>query len=220
MNEIEIKTKLDTLAEYQAQRDLMEANKRALLDEAKIPAEVEAIVNLGMQEIGKVEMSFIPTFNALSKEEDAELAKIVIPDEIKAALVEIDRQRAAVKAARFAQDAEIRKRIQAIKTEIQARVEAETRGVYTAISQRRAEIEAEFSGKSEAVDENIRKLTDEIKDNVKFLRRSVKSDHFHAIYVSGRVTWNTDKMEAWTIDHPFLLAARKEGEPSCTLRRI
>jgi hypothetical protein len=42
MTEAEIKTKLDTLSEYQAHRDLLEADKRKFLDEVKIPAEVEA----------------------------------------------------------------------------------------------------------------------------------------------------------------------------------
>jgi len=35
------------LAEYHSQKDGIEANKRALLDDVKIPAEVEAVVSEG-----------------------------------------------------------------------------------------------------------------------------------------------------------------------------
>ena len=68
--------------------------------------------------------------------------------------------------------------------------------------------------------ENIDALEKQIKDAVKALKKSVKGDFFHAVYVSGRITWNTDKMEAWRVDHPWLNDARKEGEPSITLRKI
>ena len=187
MTELEIKTKLDTLAEHQAQHDLMEADKRALLEEVKIPAEVQAIVNAGLKQMSEVEMSFTPILEEYQKEANAKLALIVVPEEIKAALAEIDRQRAEVNTKRQWQDAEVRGRIQAAKTQIQAKVEVETKGIYTALVQRKAEIEAEFAGKAEAVDENIRKLTDDIKAGIKTLGASVKGEHYQAVYVSGRV---------------------------------
>jgi len=70
------------------------------------------------------------------------------------------------------------------------------------------------------VEDNIKKLEAEIKAEVKTGGTSVKGKYFHAVYVKGRVTWNTDKMDAWLVDHPFLKEARKEGDPSITLRRI
>ena len=51
MNESEIKSKLDKLANFQAHRDLLESDKRALLDDVKVPAEVEAIVSAGMKHV-------------------------------------------------------------------------------------------------------------------------------------------------------------------------
>lgn len=220
MNEAEIKTKLDTLAEYQAQRDLIEADKRALLDEVKIPAEVQAIVSAGMKKASEVFVSFTPEVEASIAQEKAELDAIVIPEEIKVALAEIDAKRVAVSERYRAQDAQRREKIAEQQVAIRTKVEEETKGVYTALAQRKVEIEAEFAGKAEAVDDNIRKLTDEIKDDVKVLGASVKANHFQAVYVRGRITWNTDKMEAWMVDHPFLKEARKEGDPSVTIRRI
>jgi FAD/FMN-containing dehydrogenase len=220
MDETEIKSMLDTLSNWQARRDLLEADKRALLDDVKIPAEVEAIVSAGMKQMSEVEGSFNPTLKTLREVTEAKLALIVIPEEIKSALAEIDRQRAAIRTHQSDQENEISQRIRTIKAEVQAEVEDKTKGIYTAIAQRRAEIEAEFSGKEEAVDDNIRKLTEEIKAEIVTLKKSVKGEHYHGIYVTGRITWNTDMMEGWRETFPFLEKARKEGAPSVTLRRI
>jgi len=220
MNESEIKSKLDQLADFQAHRDLLESDKRALLDDVKIPAEVEAIVSAGLKQMGEVEASFDPLLDALRKNAETQLSTIIIPDEIKAALAEIDRQRKTVQDTLFKAECVIREKIRAAKETTSARVEAQTADVYAAIAQRKAEIEAEFAGKSEAVDENIRKLTEEIKAEIVTLKKSVKGDHFHAVYMAGRITWNTDMMEGWRETFPFLEKARKEGAPSVTLRRI
>jgi len=220
MNEAEIKTKLDALSEYQAHRDLLDGEKRKLLDDVKIPEEVQNIVTAGMKQMSDVEGSFSPSLKSIQEDADKKLAEIVVPDEIRAALAEIDRQRKAVQDARFTSECAIREQIRTMKAEVQASVEAKTKDVYDAIAQRKAEIEVEFSGKSEAVDENIRKLTEEIKAEVKALGTSVKGDHFQAVYVKGRVTWDTSKMDGYAVGHPEVLFMRKEGDPSVTLRRI
>jgi phage host-nuclease inhibitor protein Gam len=220
MNETDIKTMLDTLADYQARRDLLESEKHALLEEVKIPAEVETIVKNGMKQMGEAEMSFIPAFEAQQKEAEVNLAKIVVPEEIKVALAEIDRQRAEVNAKRAEQDAEVRQQIQTAKAEIQAKVEAETKGVYDALQQRRAEIEAEFAGKAEVVDDNIKKLTEEIKVATKDVGVTVKGQYYMAVYVKGRVSWNNDMLDGMIALVPQLEQARKYGEPSITIRRI
>jgi hypothetical protein len=220
MNENEIKVKLNTLADYQAHKDLIDIDKRTLLDKETVPEEVQAMVTAGMKEISDVEMSFTKAFEENQREVAAQLVEIVIPDEIKAALAEIDRQRAEVKLAASKRDEEIRRHIQVAKVEIQAKIEAQTKDIYSAIANRKAEIEAEFAGKSEAVDENIRKLTEEIKADVKALGETVKAEHFQAVYVKGRVTWDTSKMDGYAVGHPEVLFMRKEGDPSVTLRRI
>ena len=220
MNENEIKVKLDTLSEYQAHRDLLEADKRALLEDVRVPDEVQAIVGAGMKRMSEVEMSFTPMIVAYQEEQDKKLADIVVPEEIKAALAEIDRQRKEVVAARAAQDAEVRARIQTAKAQIQAEVEAQTHGIYTALAQRKAEIEAEFAGKAEAVDDNIRKLTEEIKADVKEIGFTVKSDHFQAVYTKAKKTWIPQRLEAYTDHHPDIKDCYTVGEPSVTLRRI
>ena len=220
MNETEIKSMLDALSDFQAHRDLLDADKRTLLEDVKIPAEVEAIVSAGMKQMGEVEGSFFATLQSLRGEAEEKLALITIPEEIKTALAEIDRQRAAIRTHQSDQENEIAQRIRDIKAEVQSSVEARTKDIYAAIAQRKAEIEAEFAGKAEAVDDNIRKLTEEIKAEVKAIGASVKADHFQAVYVKGRITWDTSKMDGYAVGHPEVLFMRREGEPSVTLRRI
>ncbi len=82
------------------------------------------------------------------------------------------------------------------------------------------EIEAEFADKTEAVNTNIAKLEEEIKQSVKVLGTSVKSKFFHAVWVKGRVSWDTKAMDNYAIYHPEILKMRKQGEPSVSLRKI
>jgi len=217
---METNEKLDQLAEFQSQRDSIEIEKRALLDEVKIPSEVEEIVSEGMKKMSEVESTFAPLIKELEDDVNAQLAIIVIPDEIKIALEEIDRQRAEVRTYQRNMEADISQRIRLTRNEIQADVDAKTKDIYNAIAQRKAEIEVEFSGKAEAVDENIKKLTEEIKSDVLTLGVSVKGKHYQGIYVKGRVTWDTSKMDGYAVGHPEVLFMRKEGDPSCTIRKI
>jgi len=233
MNET-IEQKLDTLAEFHAQKDLLEIDKRKLLDDVKIPAEVEAVVNEGIKAMADIENSMRTTAKTFDALIEKELSEIVIPDELTTKLADLDRQRTKlmnefsdiekqrimINAKKRANDDILTDSINIRKRGLQAEIEAKTKAVYAQVAQRKLEIEAEFSGKAEDVEENIKKLEAEIKAEVKAGKKSVKGKFFHAVYVSGRITWNTDKMEAWILDHPFLKDARKEGEPSITLRRV
>ena len=220
MNETEIKNALDRLAEFHAKRDMLEFEKRKLLKENKVPEYVQAIVNQGMNKMAEATKAIQPSIDALYLAAEEKRKALVIPEEIKAALAKIDEQRAAIEQESRALETAIRKGEGQERAAIQAEIEAQTKAVYDAIEQRNRDIEAEFSGKAEAADTNIKALEAEIKAAVKELKTSVKASHFHAVYVSGRITWNTDKMEAWRVSYPFLNDARKEGEPSITLRRI
>lgn len=234
MTEEIIKQKLDTLAEFYSQKDALELRKRELLDEVKVPAEIEQIVKDGMRRVSAVEDEMSARYLEVNAIIEARLSEIVIPQEYKDALAELYRQRAeivskmceveaqkkSIKAEQEEKHAELLGQIRSRKQAIQSEIEQETRDVYKQIEQRKTDIEIEFSGKAEDVEANIKKLEAEIKADVKATGASVKGKFFHAVYVKGRVTWNTDKMDAWLVDHPFLKDARKEGEPSITLRKV
>lgn len=91
--------------------------------------------------------------------------------------------------------------------------------VYTAeIKARISEIEAEFAGKTEGVSENIAALEAEIKKAVTQNGASVKGNFLHAVFAKGRVSWDTKSLEGYAAAHPELLAFRKEGDPSVSIR--
>lgn len=87
------------------------------------------------------------------------------------------------------------------------------------IKQAIADIEAEFAGKSEAVDENIEALTAEIKADVLAGGATVKGAHMMAVYAKGRVSWDTKALDGVVVLHPELAQFRKEGEPSVSIRK-
>ena len=91
--------------------------------------------------------------------------------------------------------------------------------IYTAeIKARMAEIEAEFATKTEGVAANIAALEAEIKRAVVAHGASVKGSVFHAVFAKGRVSWDTKSLDGYATAHPELLAFRKEGEPSVSIR--
>lgn len=243
-----IEQKLDRLAEYESQRDLIEINKRAALDDVKVPFEVENIVKNSMLEIAAVEDTMRPAFQQFKAQIQQELSQIVIPEEIKAQLAEIDAQRTALLQKQSAFETETLEKIRAKKAEIQATAEEKTRSVYADIERRKREIEEEFSDNLGAVNANIEALKAEIKKDTIAQKQTFKGSYYTSIFTKGRVTWATDALDS--IYHRLngvlkkidslvsiqdelsevrqsvkeiasdLSAARKEGEPSTQLRKI
>lgn len=83
-----------------------------------------------------------------------------------------------------------------------------------------AEIEAEFSDKNKIVFEKIALLENEIKELVKQNGASVKGRFLHAVFTKGRVSWDSKQLDGLMIAIPELKQARKEGDPSVSLRKI
>jgi hypothetical protein len=218
MTELETKAKLDQLSDFQAHRDLLDSDKRTLLEDVKVPEEVQAIVSAGMKRM--IEAAVDPEADAFNAAIEAELLAVVIPEEIKVQLTEIDRTRAAIMEKKRRFDFDAVRRYDAQKRTIQSEIEAQTAGVYAAIATRKAEIEAEFAGKSEAVDENIRKLTEEIKADIKTLGVSVKGTHLRAEFTKPKKSWIPQLLDAYTEDHPDIKDCYTLGESSVAIKRI
>jgi hypothetical protein len=94
---------------------------------------------------------------------------------------------------------------QLIPPEIKARIE---------------EIEAEFGGKRQAVDENISELENELKAEVIRHGASVKGSFLRVVYHTGRVTWDTKSLEAYARARPEVMEFRKQGEPYVVIQKI
>lgn len=95
----------------------------------------------------------------------------------------------------------------------------EVRQALDEIKKAEADINAEFAIKSEAVDENIARLTEEIKADVLQIGSTVKGDHMMAVWSKGRVSWDTKSLDGYVVAHPEVAQFRKEGEPSVSIRK-
>ena len=82
------------------------------------------------------------------------------------------------------------------------------------------DIDDEFADKSAGAQANIAELTDAIKVDVLTGAKSVKTEHLQAVFVKGRVSWDTKGVEGYALAHPELMTYRKEGEPSVSIRRV
>ncbi len=84
-----------------------------------------------------------------------------------------------------------------------------------------AELEAldtEYAPLFEALGQQESQLQNEIKDDVRLYGRSVAGPGVKAIYVKGRVYWNTKELNEYAEAHPEILPYRKEGSPSVRIR--
>ena len=217
---MDTKEKLDRLAEFQSQRDLIEIDKRTLLDDVKVPAEVEAIIKAGMEKLNTAGDDYLPDKMDFDKRCDAEYEAIVIPEEIRVALAEIDKKRQSIMDKKRDYDMEVGRIIDKKRIAIQTEVEAQTIDIYAALARRKDEIEAEFSGKEEAVDENIKKLTEDIKADVRNLHYTVNGTYLQAVYGKGKKTWIPQRLDAYTETHPDIKECYTVGEPTISIRKV
>lgn len=83
-----------------------------------------------------------------------------------------------------------------------------------------ADIDAEFAPKQEAVAAKIAALEADAKAAVLAEGATVKGGALQAVYTKGRVTWDGKKLDGMMSLIPQLADARKEGEPSVSIRKV
>ena len=89
--------------------------------------------------------------------------------------------------------------------------------IYTPeIRARVAEVEAEFAGKSEAVNENIATLKSEIEEAVKAHGKTVKSTILQAVWSKARYSYSEDEKDGYI----QAMVYRKLGEPSVSIKAV
>ncbi len=79
-------------------------------------------------------------------------------------------------------------------------------------------LEAEYEPLIEAANENALALESEIKNDVLLRGESVLTDVYQAVYMKGRVAWDTKGIDQYALLHPEVLKFRKQGEPIVALR--
>jgi hypothetical protein len=214
---------LDQLAEFQAQADYLELKRQELLSGVQVPAEVLSAQDAANKRRQQIASDLWSNQNAINAERSEYLAAVnepALPPEYVAAMNAVRAER-----QRIMQECDLRLQAEQTKaTALQAQIEKELQAkvsdVYRQVETRKSEINSEFSEKADAVKNNIDDLTKRIKDEVASAGQSVKGKMFHAVYVKGRVTWNTDMLDGMVIAFPALEKARKVGQPSVTIRKV
>jgi hypothetical protein len=98
--------------------------------------------------------------------------------------------------------------------------EAKRAEVLKAVQAELDALEAEYDPLLDAAQKNASALEAEIKNNVLLGGESVTTDVSQAIYMKGRVTWDTSGIDKYAQLHPEVLKYRKEGQPSVALRTV
>lgn len=62
-------------------------------------------------------------------------------------------------------------------------------------------------------------LATKIKQHVLALHGSIKHAGYQAVYTPGRVAWDDTWLQGYAATHAELLLARKEGQPSVSIRK-
>lgn len=87
------------------------------------------------------------------------------------------------------------------------------------IRQKIADIDAEYAPREDDVNTRIGQVSGAVKTAVVTYGKTVSGDHLQAVYVKGRVTWDTKAIDGYAMNHPELFTFRKEGEPSVSIRK-
>jgi hypothetical protein len=243
-----IQEQLDQLADYQAQIDVLNMDKQALLDAVKIPAEVQSVQDESIKRKRAIDAEYQSKQTELMHQKQSLLATVVVPPEIKAAFEAIENQRAEIEREFNRKNAEAWGEAVRKKELIDRELTDSVAEVYAQVETRKVEINAEFSGKVEAANANIAKLTAQVKAEVVKAGQTVKGAFLQAVYTKGRVTWTTDTLDGvyFTLNKIMemleaavseqreipnvygelrdiaksLAKARKVGDPSVAIRKI
>lgn len=85
--------------------------------------------------------------------------------------------------------------------------------------QQLADIDAELATAIQPAHVMSAILEADIKTEVIKHGASVKGAHMQAVWLKPRVSWDTKALDGYSAAHPELLAFRKEGEPSVSIRK-
>jgi cob(I)alamin adenosyltransferase len=70
------------------------------------------------------------------------------------------------------------------------------------------------------IEKQAEELETEIKAAVLALETPVKGNRLQAVINKGRVSWDAKLLEGYAVAHPEIKAARKEGAPTVTIRKV
>lgn len=86
------------------------------------------------------------------------------------------------------------------------------------IKEKLAEIDAEFAPKINELNARNQALIDTIKGEVLLTGQTLNGDFHQAVYMKGRVSYDTKALDGYASAHPEIAQFRKEGAPSVSIR--
>ena len=81
-------------------------------------------------------------------------------------------------------------------------------------------IEAEYQPKLDALQEKLKSLEDEVKEQVLNTGSTLKGNVVMAVYRKGSTKWDEKHLERLAAEYPRILEAKVEGKPSVAIQRI
>jgi hypothetical protein len=88
------------------------------------------------------------------------------------------------------------------------------------INARLAAVDAKYLGEMGDLQDKIAKINEEVRAEVLAIGASVKGTTLHAVWVKGRVSWDTKALDGYAAGHPEISQFRKEGQPSVSIRPV
>jgi hypothetical protein len=102
----------------------------------------------------------------------------------------------------------------------QAHAAARRQAITPAVRQALARVDAAYAPQIAALESTMALAEGCLKQAVLERGASVKGTALHAIYVKGRVTWDSRYLDIYAASHPEIQPARTEGQPSVSLRKV
>lgn len=83
-----------------------------------------------------------------------------------------------------------------------------------------AAVEARFAPELAAVAAELALVQHQVREAVLAHGASVRGKTLHAVYMAGRAVWDDAMLAGYALEHPALLACRRQGPAWVTLRPV
>ena len=88
------------------------------------------------------------------------------------------------------------------------------------VKQQLLDMDVEYAVQFAEIDSRIALLDEQIRMAVLSLGDNVKGQYRHAVYVKGRVSWDTRGLDKLSYRVPEVMEYRREGQPSVRIGKI
>jgi hypothetical protein len=190
-----IKQILDQLADTESQIDVLHLQKRDLLDQVKIPEEIQAIQDKIGQRKREYGQGFERLVASLDEEKAEQLAQIVIPAEIQKVFEQVQQQRKEVENKIEERKQSAYQSLLNLQKSVDEEMGEQVKQVFAEVAQRKSEIEAEFGEQEERAKDNAESLIAKAKNATEEYGETVRGAYRMAVYTKGRTTWTTDILD-------------------------